>query len=124
VDSPEKALEMKNRYGIDGIMIGRASIGYPWIFNEIKHFLKTGEHLPPPTIADRVRVCKEHLDFSMKWKSKHAGIVEMRRHYTNYFKGLPNFKDYRNSLVTTYSYDEIITILDKVENKYSELESV
>jgi tRNA-dihydrouridine synthase B len=124
VDSPEKALEMKNRYGIDGIMIGRASIGYPWIFNEIKHFLKTGEHLPPPTIADRVRVCKEHLDFSMKWKSKHAGIVEMRRHYTNYFKGLPNFKDYRNSLVTTYSYDEIITVLDKVENKYSELESV
>ena len=124
VDSPEKALEMKNRYGIDGIMIGRASIGYPWIFNEIKHFLKTGEHLKPPTIADRVRVCKEHLDFSMKWKSKHAGIVEMRRHYTNYFKGLPNFKDYRNGLVTTYSYDEIITILDKVENKYSELESV
>ncbi len=124
VDSPEKALEMKNRYGIDGIMIGRASIGYPWIFNEIKHFLKTGEHLAPPTIADRVRVCKEHLDFSMKWKSKHAGIVEMRRHYTNYFKGLPNFKDYRNSLVTTYSYDEIITLLDKVQNKYSELESV
>ena len=122
VDSPEKALLMKNRYGVDGIMIGRASIGYPWIFNEIKHFFKTGEHLAPPTISDRVRVCKEHLDFSMRWKSNHAGIVEMRRHYTNYFKGLPNFKEYRLKLVTTYSYDEIITILDKVEKQYGALE--
>jgi tRNA-dihydrouridine synthase B len=118
VDSPEKAMEMKNRYGVDGIMIGRASIGYPWIFNEIKHYLKTGEYLAPPTIAERVQVCKEHLDFSIKWKSKHAGIVEMRRHYTNYFKGLPHFKDYRNKLVTTYSYDEIISILNEVENAY------
>jgi tRNA-dihydrouridine synthase B len=124
IDSPEKAKLMKERYGVDGIMIGRASIGYPWIFNEIKHFLKTGEHLSPPTIADRVRVCKEHLDFSIRWKSKHAGIVEMRRHYTNYFKGLPNFKDYRTNLVTTYSYDEIVTILDEVEKRYSELEAV
>ncbi len=122
VDSPEKALLMKNRYGVDGIMIGRASIGYPWIFNEIKHFFKTGEHLAPPTISDRVRVCKEHLDFSMRWKSNHAGIVEMRRHYTNYFKGLPNFKEYRLKLVTTYSYDEIIMILDKVEKQYSDME--
>lgn len=121
VDTPEKARLMKDCYGVDGIMIGRASIGYPWIFNEIKHFLKTGEYLSPPTIVDRVRVCKEHLDFSMKWKSKHAGIVEMRRHYTNYFKGLPNFKEYRLNLVTTYSYDEIISILDKVEKKYSEI---
>ena len=121
VYTPEKAKLMKDRYGVDGIMIGRASIGYPWIFNEIKHFLKTGEYLAPPTIADRVRVCKEHLDFSVKWKSKHAGIVEMRRHYTNYFKGLPNFKEYRLNLVTTYSYDEIISILDKVEKKYSEI---
>src|SRR5512141_607437 len=111
IDSPEKALEYKNKYGVDGIMIGRAAIGYPWIFNEIKHFFKTGEYLAPPTITDRVNVCKEHLDFSMRWKSKHAGIVEMRRHYTNYFKGLPHFKDYRNKLVTTYSYEEIITIL-------------
>lgn len=124
VDSPEKALEMKNRYGVDGIMIGRASIGYPWIFNEIKHFLKTGAHLSPPTIAERVKVCKQHLDFSIKWKSKHAGIVEMRRHYTNYFKGLPHFKDYRLKLVTTYSYDEIIAILDEVEKQYSDAELV
>ncbi|MFY9310178.1 MAG: tRNA dihydrouridine synthase DusB [Bacteroidia bacterium] len=124
IDSPEKALEMKNRYGVDGIMIGRASIGYPWIFNEIKHFLKTGGHLPSPTIAQRVSVCKEHLDFSIKWKSKHAGIVEMRRHYTNYFKGLAHFKDYRLRLVTTYSYDEIVSILDEVEKKYTEMELI
>lgn len=121
VDSPEKAKEMKDRYGVDGIMIGRASIGNPWIFNEIKYFLKTGEYLAPPTISDRVKVCKEHLDFSMKWKTKHAGIVEMRRHYTNYFKGLPHFKEYRLKLVTTYSYDEIIKILTEVERKYSEM---
>ncbi len=124
VDSPEKALEMKNRFGVDGVMIGRASIGYPWIFNEIKHFIKTGNHLNPPTIADRVKVCKEHLDFSMRWKSSHAGIVEMRRHYTNYFKGLPNFKEHRLKLVTTYSYEEIIEILDMVEKQYSEIFSV
>lgn len=124
IDSPEKALEMRNRYGVDGIMIGRASIGYPWIFNEIKHFLKTGEHLSSPTIAQRVSVCKEHLDFSIKWKSKHAGIVEMRRHYTNYFKGLSHFKDYRLRLVTTYSYDEIVSILDEVEKKYLEMEVI
>jgi tRNA-dihydrouridine synthase len=101
-------------------MIGRASIGYPWIFNEIKHFIKTGTHLAPPTLTDRINICKEHLDFSIRWKSKHAGIVEMRRHYTNYFKGMPNFKEYRLRLVTTYSYDEIIGILDEIENKYSE----
>jgi nifR3 family TIM-barrel protein len=124
VDSPEKAKEMKDRYGVDGVMIGRASIGYPWIFKEIKHFLKTGELLAPPTIADRVTICKQHLDFSMKWKSNHAGIVEMRRHYTNYFKGLPNFKDYRLKLVTTYSYDEVIAILDKVQSNYSEIEMI
>ena len=124
VNTPEKAKEMKNRYGVDGVMIGRASIGYPWIFNEIKHFIRTGEHLAPPTISDRVNVCKQHLDFSVKWKSKHAGIVEMRRHYSNYFKGLPNFKDYRNKLVTTYSYEEIIMILDEVQGKYSVAEMI
>lgn len=112
---------MKERYGVDGIMIGRASIGYPWIFNEIKHFLKTREHLSPPTINDRIKVCKEHLDFSIKWKSKHAGIVEMRRHYTNYFKGLPHFKDYRLRLVTVDTYEEIIEILDAVAANYSDL---
>ncbi|HRG39109.1 MAG TPA: tRNA dihydrouridine synthase DusB, partial [Bacteroidia bacterium] len=86
IDSPEKAKLMKERYGVDGIMIGRASIGYPWIFNEIKHYFKTGEHLIAPTIHDRVKVCKEHLDFSIRWKNERLGIVEMRRHYTNYFR--------------------------------------
>jgi nifR3 family TIM-barrel protein len=124
VDTPQKALEMKNRYGVDGVMIGRASIGYPWIFNEIKHFLKTGNLLQPPTIEQRVQVCKEHLDFSMRWKSNHAGIVEMRRHYTNYFKGLSHFKDYRLKLVTTYDYNEIVDLLEQVKSNYSDLEVI
>jgi tRNA-dihydrouridine synthase B len=124
VDSPEKAKVMKERYGVDGIMIGRASIGYPWIFNEIKHYFKTGEQLTPPTIHDRVRVCKEHLDYSIRWKNERLGIVEMRRHYTNYFRGLPHFKDYRLTLVTTYDYNEIIHTLNEVENKYSNTEVV
>lgn len=119
IDSPEKAKLMREQYGVDGIMIGRASIGYPWIFNEIKHYFKTGEHLAAPTIQDRVRVCKEHLDYSIRWKNERLGIIEMRRHYTNYFKGLPHFKDYRLHLVTTYSYEEIIRTLDEVEDKYS-----
>ena len=105
-------------------MIGRASIGYPWIFNEIKHFLKTGNHLSAPSITERVNVCKQHLDFSMRWKSDHAGIVEMRRHYTNYFKGLPHFKELRLKLVTTYDHAEILNILDEVVKKYSENEVV
>ncbi len=124
VDSPEKAKLMKERYGVDGIMIGRASIGYPWIFNEIKHYFKTGEHLTAPTIHDRVKVCKEHLDFSIRWKNERLGIVEMRRHYTNYFRGLPHFKDYRLTLVTTYDYKEIMQVLDEVENRYSNMEIV
>ncbi len=124
IDSPEKAKIMREQYGVDGIMIGRASIGYPWIFNEIKHYFKTGEHLAPPTIHDRVRVCKEHLDYSIRWKNERLGIIEMRRHYTNYFKGLPHFKDYRLHLVTTYSYEEIIRTLDEVEDKYSNMEII
>lgn len=122
VDSPEKAKLMKERYEVDGIMIGRASIGYPWIFNEIKHYLKTGTHLNPPTIQDRVQTCKEHLDYSIRWKNERLGIVEMRRHYTNYFKGLPHFKDHRLKLVTTFSYDEIIHILKEVQDQYSDME--
>lgn len=124
IDSPEKALEYKNRYGVDGIMIGRASIGYPWIFNEIKHFLKTGEHLALPTIQDRIDVCKHHLDFSIRWKGNHVGIVEMRRHYANYFKGIPHFKEFRMRLVTAFSYDEILDILANVQAFYAQGELV
>src|SRR3954466_5094176 len=93
IDSPEKALEYKNRYGVDGIMIGRAAIGYPWIFNEIKHYVKTGEHLPSPTMLDRIDAARNHLTWAMEWKGEWTGIVETRRHYTNYFKGIHNFKE-------------------------------
>ena len=119
IDSPEKALDNKNRFGVDGIMIGRAAIGYPWIFNEIKHFLKTGEHLAPPTIEQRVQVIRQHLYHSVKWKGFAAGINEMRRHYTNYLKGLPNIKEYRFKLVTVKSVDEIDEVLNEIVKVYS-----
>jgi tRNA-dihydrouridine synthase len=118
IDSPETAVRMKNTFGVDGVMIGRATIGYPWIFNEIKHFLKTGEKLSPPTIAQRVDVCRQHLDFSIKWKGDFTGIVEMRRHYANYFKGLDHFKEFRMKLVTTNSYEEILQTLEEVSERY------
>lgn len=107
IDSPEKAWEYKNKYGVDGIMVGRASIGYPWIFREIKHYFKTQELLPPPTIAERVEACKNHFEFSLRWKGDKLGILEMRRHYTNYFKGIPNFKPFRMDLVTSMDIDFI-----------------
>ena len=119
IDSPQKALEYKNRYGVDGIMIGRAAIGYPWIFDEIKHFLKTGEMLPPPSIEDRIQVCKKHLHKSFEWKGPIVGIFEMRRHYANYLKGLPGIKDYRYQLVTLKTVEEIDAILDEIEVKYA-----
>lgn len=119
IDTPEKALEMKKQYGVDGVMIGRASIGYPWIFNEIKHFMKTGEHLPAPGIEDRVDVCRTHLVKSVEWKGEKLGIVEMRRHYANYFKGLPNFKEIRTKLVTLDDFEPINALLDEVKEKYA-----
>jgi tRNA-dihydrouridine synthase B len=119
IDSPEKALEYKSRYGVDGIMIGRAAIGYPWIFNEIKHFIQTGEHLTPPTIEQRVEVIRQHLHHSVEWKGLIPGINEMRRHYTNYLKGLPNIKEYRLKLVTTHSVEEIDEVLNEIAKVYS-----
>jgi len=119
IDSPEKALEYKNRYGVDGIMIGRAAIGYPWIFNEIRHFIKTGKHLAPPTIEQRVEVIRQHLHHSVQWKGLLPGINEMRRHYTNYLKGLPNIKEYRLKLVTVRSVEEIDEVLNEIINVYS-----
>ncbi len=118
ISSPENALEYKNRFGVDGIMIGRASIGYPWIFNEIKHFFATGELLPSPTLEERVDVVKKHLKFSIEWKGEKTGIFEMRRHYTNYFKGINNFKPVRMKLVTTDNYNELSDLLDEVPLKY------
>ena len=114
IDSPEKALEYRNKYGIDGIMIGRAAIGYPWIFNEIKHYFTTGELLPSPTIADRVEAAKNHLLWSVEWKGERQGVVEMRRHYANYFKGIPNFKEHRHKLVTLDASEEVVKALDNV----------
>lgn len=114
IDSPEKALEYRNKYGIDGIMIGRAAIGYPWIFNEIKHYFATGELLPSPTIADRVEAAKNHLLWSVEWKGERQGVVEMRRHYANYFKGIPNFKEHRHKLVTFDASQEVVKALDNV----------
>lgn len=114
IDTPEKAKEYKERYGVDGIMIGRASIGYPWIFNEIKHFLATGKHLDAPTMKQRVEVAKKHLQFSIEWKNERQGVLEMRRHYSNYFRGLPHFKEYRMKLVQSLEVEEIMETLDVV----------
>ena len=123
IDSPEKALKYKNKYGVDGIMIGRASIGNPWFFNQVKHYLKTGTILSLPTLEERVKVVKEHLDFSIKWKGDRLGIVEMRRHYANYFKGIPNFKPIRTELVTLESSEELFHVLNSITNQF-ELEPV
>lgn len=108
----------RNRYGVDGIMIGRAAIGYPWIFNEIKHFIKTGTHLPSPTIDDRLEVCRKHLKKSIEWKNPVVGINEMRRHYANYLKGLPNIKEFRNKLVTLTTEEEINAVFDEIAVTY------
>lgn len=120
IDSPEKALEYKNKYDVDGMMIGRASIGYPWIFDEIKHFLATGEKLAAPGLDQRVAVAKKHLDFSVEWKGEKLGILEMRRHYTNYFRGMPDFKQYRSEMVTAETYEHVCEVLNKVSAVYAD----
>jgi tRNA-dihydrouridine synthase B len=119
IDSPEKALSYKNRYGVDGIMIGRAAIGYPWIFNEIKHFMQTGDHAAPPGIELRIAVIEQHLQQSMEWKGQMLGILEMRRHYSNYLKGFPHIKDYRNRLVLANTVESIQEILGELVLRYS-----
>ena len=124
IDSPEKALQYKNEYGIDGIMIGRAAIGYPWIFNEIKHYLKTGEHLPKPTVIDRVEAVRNHLTWAMEWKGERLGIVETRPHYSNYFKGIHSFKEYRQKLVTLDRPEELFAALNEIEETYAGYELV
>ena len=124
IDSPEKALEYKNKYGVDGIMIGRAAIGYPWIFNEIKHFVRTQQFLPPPNIHERVQVIRQHLHRSIEWKGLKAGINEMRRHYTNYLRGLPNIKEFRLKLVTLSEVEEIDETLNSVIKTYSDYQFV
>ncbi|HUQ96171.1 MAG TPA: tRNA dihydrouridine synthase DusB, partial [Chitinophagaceae bacterium] len=122
IDSPEKALQYKNRYGVDGIMIGRAAIGHPWIFNEIKHYLATGTHLPAPTLLQRVAVIRQHLHHSVDWKGPVVGIMEMRRHYSNYLKGLPNIKEFRYKLVTLTTVAEIEAVLTEILQHYNGFE--
>ena len=114
IDSPQKAVAYKNKYGVDGIMIGRASIGYPWIFKEIKHFYKTGELLPPPSLSERIATLKKHLHHAVQWKGERTGILEMRRHYTNYFRGIPSIRPFRKELVEVMECREIDAILDRV----------
>jgi len=118
VNSPEKAVEMKNKYGVDGIMLGRAAIGYPWIFNEIKYYIKNGCHMPKPNIKERVDVCKKHLRHSIKWKGDKLGVIEMKRHYAKYFKGMPDFKKYKTILVTSNDIKKIEETLDLILNKF------
>lgn len=122
IDSPQKAKLYKERYGVDGIMIGRAAIGYPWIFREIKHFVQTGEELAPPTLEERVEVCKKHLIKSVEWKGPIVGIFEMRRHYANYLRGLPNIKEFRGRLVTLMKIEEVIGVLDELYAYYKGFE--
>lgn len=116
INSPQKAVQYKNRFGVDGVMIGRASIGNPWFFNQVKHFIKTGEELPLPTINERVDVVKKHLEMSLEWKGEHEGIVEMRRHYANYFKGIRDFKPLRMKLVTTMEVQELFDTLEEIKS--------
>lgn len=123
IDSPQKALEYKNRYGVDGIMIGRAAIGYPWIFREVKHYMATGELLPPPTIEERVNACRKHLQGSIAWKGQKLGILEMRRHYANYLKGLSHIKEYRTRLVSTEDPAELEQVLVDIERNFAEAEA-
>jgi len=120
VNTPERAVEMRDKYGLDGAMIGRASIGNPWFFKQIKHFIETGEHLPKITIADRVEMAKRHLQMEIDWKeSEIVGVMETRRHYTNYFKGIPHFKEYRLKMVTSDSAQDVFDTFDEVLQKFS-----
>lgn len=118
IDSPEKARLYRDTYGVDGIMIGRASIGYPWIFNEIKHFLASGEFINPPTFQERLDAIEEHLNFSIQWKGEKVGIAEMKRHYGNYFKGIPHFKTYKSALVMANELEEVKEIITEIKTMF------
>ncbi len=124
VDSPEKAMLMRDEYGLDGAMIGRASIGYPWFFREVKHFFETGLHLDPPTMEERVTTARRHLEMSIDWKGEALGVLETRRHYANYFKGIPHFKEYRSRLVTEFKPEDVFAVLDEVADKFAETKFV
>ena len=120
VNSPERAVEMRDVYGLDGAMIGRASIGYPWFFKEVKHYFKTGEHLAPPTMRERVEAARRHLQMAIDWKGEKLGVFETRRHYTNYFKGIPHFKEYRMKMVTSDEAADVFAVFDEVQEKFGD----
>jgi tRNA-dihydrouridine synthase len=120
IDSPEAAMKMRDEYGLDGAMIGRASIGYPWFFNEVKHYFKTGDHLPPPTMEERIKAARKHLEMAIDWKGEKLGVFETRRHYTNYFKGIPNFKEYRMKMVTSDESADVFAAFDEVLEKFGD----
>ena len=119
VDSPEKAMLMRDEFGLDGAMIGRASIGYPWFFREVKHYLETGKHMVPPTLEERVDAARRHLQMSIDWKGERLGVFETRRHYTNYFKGIPHFKEYRMRMVTSDDSVDVFKVFDEVEKEFA-----
>ena len=122
VDTPEKAAEMRDKYGLDGAMIGRASIGYPWFFREVKHFFATGEHMAAPTLDERVDAARRHLQMAIDWKGEKLGVFETRRHYTNYFKGIPHFKDFRTKMVTSDDAVDVFAAFDEVEKEFTGFE--
>ncbi|MDR6527409.1 tRNA dihydrouridine synthase DusB [Chryseobacterium rhizosphaerae] len=123
IDSAEKALEYKQKYACDGIMIGRAAIGYPWIFNEIKHFFKTGEHLPEPTVADRLLAVRQHAEWSVEWKGEKLGLIEMRQHYSNYFRGVPHFKEFRKKFLDVFTLEEMSSLILETQQFYEEYQA-
>mgnify|MGYP001493339223 FL=1 len=122
VFSPEKAIEMRDDFGLDGAMIGRASIGNPWFFNQVKHFFKTKTHLPEPTIKERIQMAEKHLKMAIKWKGEKLGVLETRRHYSNYFKGIPDFKQYKTIMVTSDYSDDIFSLFSDLKSKFKEHE--
>ncbi|MEM7187228.1 MAG: tRNA dihydrouridine synthase DusB [Bacteroidota bacterium] len=124
VNSPERAVEMRDKYGLDGAMIGRASIGYPWFFKEVKHYFETGTHCAPPTMSERVEAARRHLQMSIDWKGEKLGVLETRRHYTNYFKGIPNFKQYRLKMVTSDDSADVFAAFDEVLEKFGDFQFV
>lgn len=124
VDSPERAVEMRDSYGLDGAMIGRATIGNPWFFKQVKHYIKTGQHLEPITMAERVKAARRHLQMAIDWKGEKLGVFETRRHYTNYFKGIPNFKPYRMKMVTSDDAKDVFAAFDEAEEKFSDFQFV
>jgi nifR3 family TIM-barrel protein len=122
VNTPEAAIKMRDEFGLDGAMIGRASIGYPWFFREVKHFMQTGKHLDPPTMQERVDAARRHLSMSIDWKGEKLAVYETRRHYTNYFKGIPNFKPLRMSLVSAETSDEVFETLEKAGTEFADFD--